>query len=102
MAIPKAKNEHITMNYMNFSRKEIIRPNSHKTHGFDHIMTIFPRNSPDNYLFGHVTTKSTYLTKIHEFHVFSALKFNSSTPSYKKSSASQISANPTTCTQLIH
>ena len=64
-------------------------------------MTTFPRNLPDNNLFGHVTAKFTYLTKIREFRVFSALKFNSSTPSCEKSSASRISANPIICTQLI-
>ena len=82
------------MNYTNFSRRKLFGP-------IATIMTTFPQNSPDNNLFGHVTAKFTYLTKIHEFRVFSALKFNSSTPSYEKSSASQISANPIIGTQLI-
>ena len=95
MAIPKDTNEHFSAKYTNFSRKEIIHPNSHNTCGFDQMMTTFPRNLPDNNLFGHVTAKAIHLTKLCEFRVFSALKFNSSAPSYEKSSASRILANPT-------
>ena len=100
MAIPKETNEHFSAKYTNFSGKEIIRPNSHKTRRVDQMMTTFPRNSPDNNLFSHATAKSIHLTKLREFCVFPALKFNSSTPLYEKSSASQISAKPVICTQL--
>ena len=49
---------------MKFSRKEFIRPNSRVTRRFDQIMTIFPQNSPDKNLFGHITAKSIDLTQI--------------------------------------
>ena len=83
MAIPKDTNEHSSAKYTNFSRKKIIQSNSHKTRGYDQMMTTFPQNSTDNNLFGHVTAKSIHLTKLREFHVFSALKFNSSAPHTK-------------------
>ena len=67
MATPKATNDHFSTKNTKFSRKELIRPNSHETRGLDQIMTTFPRktrNSPDRNLFSHITTKSMDLTKI--------------------------------------
>ena len=64
MATPKDTNDHFPQKNTKFSRKEFIRPNSRMTRGFDQIMTIFPRNSPDKNLFGHITTKSIDLTQI--------------------------------------
>ena len=58
------------------------------------------RNSPDNNLFGHVSAKPMDLTKLCKFHVFPGFKDPFPCPSDEKSSASQILANPSTCTQL--
>ena len=98
MATPKATNDHISTKNTKFSRKEFIHPNSHETHRLDQIMTTFPRktrNSPDRNLFGHITAKSVDLTKnCTNFVYFQVSKTHSHAPSDKKSSASQISANP--------
>ena len=43
MAMPKANNDPFSTKNTKFSRKEFIHSNSHKTHGLNQIMTIFPR-----------------------------------------------------------
>ena len=65
MATPKDTNDHFPQKKnTKFSRRDFIRPNSRVTHGSNQIMTIFPQNSPDKNLFGHITAKSIDLMQI--------------------------------------
>ena len=64
MVTPKDTNDHFPQKNTKFSRRDFIHPNSHMTRGSDQILTIFPQNSPDKNLFGHITAKSVDLTQI--------------------------------------
>ena len=103
MVTPKATNGHFSAKNMKFSRKEFIRPNSRETRGLDQIMTI----STKNMKFSRQEFIRPYHHKIHgldqnclNFVYFQVSKTHSRAPSDKKSSASRISANLSTCTQL--
>ena len=103
MATPKATNGHFSTKNTKFFRKEFIHPNSHETHRLDQIMTI----SVKNIKFSRQEFIRPYHHEIHgldqnctNFMYFQVSKTHSCTPSDEKSSASRISANLSTCTQL--
>ena len=100
MVTPKATNGHFSVKNTKFSRKEFIHPNSCETRGLDQIMTISMKFSRQEFIW-------PYHHKIHgldqncmNFVYFQVSETHPHAPSNKKSSASQISANLSTCTQL--
>ena len=100
---PKATYGHFSMKNTKFSRKEFIHPNSCETCGLDQIMTISTKNTK----FSRQEFIRPYHCKIRgldqncpNFVYFQVSKTHSHAPSDEKSSASRISANLSTCTQL--
>ena len=103
MVTSKATNGHFSAKNMKFSIKEFIRLNSRETRGLDQIMTISAKNTK----FSRQEFIRPYHREIHgldqnceNFVYFQVSKTHSHAPSDEKSSASRISANLSTCTQL--
>ena len=103
MAMPKAKNDHFFMKNTKFARKEFIRLNSRETRGLNQIMTISAKNmkfSRQEFIRPYSRETRGLDQNCMNFMYFQVSGTHSHAPSDEKSSASQISANLSTCTQL--